>query len=207
MKKLFLIIIAVFIFIMGCSENNISRSQSTYQKINNMLTNLKSYQANTTIKYISNKNTCEYKISQYCKADKYKIKITAPANSAGNITLFDGEKICQFNSKLNDRVLISQKDKFERSEIFLTSFIKNYNKSLETSVTVSNISKQPFTILEAEIPGEHPFICSEKLFINNQTIKPEKLIIYDHQENERVIVMFDDFTYNPELSDSIFELQ
>ena len=205
MKKIFLLIIIFFIFIVGCMKNNISDNQSTYQKINNMLTNLKSYKSHTTIKYISNKNTCEYKIIQYCKSNKYKLKITAPENSAGNITLFDGEKICQFNSKLDGRVFITQKDKFERSEIFLTSFIKNYNKSLETSVEVTNISQKPFTVLEAEIPGDS-FLCSEKLFVDNKTIKPKKLIIYDKEQSERIIVNFDDFDYNFELSDSVFEL-
>ena len=87
----------------------------------------------------------------------------------------------------------------------MTRFIKNYNKSLETSVEVTNISQKPFTVLEAEIPGDS-FLCSEKLFVDNKTIKPKKLIIYDKEQSERIIVNFDDFDYNFELSDSVFEL-
>ena len=208
MKKFFYILILVFVFIIGCAKkNNINKPQSVYQKINKMLINLKSYKADVNIKYISNKNTCEYKLTQYCKADgKYKIEIKEPENSSGNIILCDGKKIYQFNSKINGRVNILSHENPERSEIFLTSFIKNYSKSLETSVGVANILKNKCTVLEAQIPGEHPFLSSEKLFIDNQSLKPVELIIYDKDNSERIVIVFSDFEYNIDLVDSTFVL-
>lgn len=207
MKKTFLLLSAFVIFICGCSKKNNESEQSSYQKINNMLVNLKSYKCNAAVKYISNKNTNTYETIQHCKSDgRYKVEITAPENSAGNITLSDGKMICQYNSKINGRVSIGYKESMERSEIFLTSFIRNYSKSLETSVSVANMDKSRCTVLEAQIPGEHPYLSSEKLFIDNKTQNPVELIIYDKDNSERIVVTFKDFKYNIELDDSLFKI-
>lgn len=206
-KKFFLIPFAFLILFSGCTKKNDSNDQSAYQKINNMLVNLKSYKCNATVKYISNKNTNTYETIQHCKSDgSYRVEITAPENSAGNITLSDGKTIYQYNSKINGRVSVGYKESMERSELFLSSFIKNYSKSLETSVSVANMDKSKCTVLEAQIPGEHPYLSSEKLFIDNETQKPVELIIYDKDNSERIVVTFTNFEYNIELEDSLFKI-
>lgn len=211
MRKYFYLLPIVLILILnlisGCGKNNNSQQQSAYQKINSMLVNLKSYKCNATVKYISNKNTNTYDTIQYCKNDgSYRIEITSPENSAGNITLSDGKTIYQYNSKINGRVSVGYKESMERSELFLSSFIRNYNKSLETSVSVANMNKEQCTILEAQIPGEHPYLSSEKLFVDNKTQKPVELIIYDKDNSERIIVTFNSFEYNIEMEDALFKI-
>lgn len=211
MRKYFylvpIVLILISYFISGCTKNNNSQQQSAYQKINSMLVNLKSYKCNATVKYISNKNTNTYDTIQYCKNDgSYRIEITSPENSAGNITLSDGKTIYQYNSKINGRVSVGYKESMERSELFLSSFIRNYNKSLETSVSVANMNKEQCTILEAQIPGEHPYLSSEKLFVDNKTQKPVELIIYDKDNSERIIVTFNSFEYNIEMEDALFKI-
>ena len=111
MKKYFFIIPAFFILFSGCAKKNNTNEQSAYQKINNMLVNLKSYKCNATVKYISNKNTNTYETVQHCKNDgSYRVEIIAPENSAGNITLSDGKTIYQYNSKINGRVSVGYKE-------------------------------------------------------------------------------------------------
>ncbi len=203
MKK-FLILLSTILL---CSCTKKINNESSYQKINNMLVNLKSYKCAANVKYISNKNTIEYKTIQYCKSDgKYRIEIISPENSAGNITLSDGKAIYQYNLKINGRVSVTHKENMERSEIFLTSFIRNYSKSLETSVSVANMDKSKCTVLEAKIPGEHPYLSSEKLFIDNKTQKPLELVIYDKDNSERIIVSYEEFEYNIDLKDSLFKM-
>ena len=213
-RKIFYYAATFLVFILslsGCKNFSGSKKnfddQSSYKKINAMLMNLKSYRCKANVKYISNKNTIEYVTIQECKSDgKYKIEIIEPENSSGNITLNDGEKICQFNSKINGRVTLLKRENMERSEIFLPSFIKNYCQSLETSVSVAALDKSKCTVLEALIPSNHPYLSSEKLFIDNKTAKPVELVIYDKDNSERIIVSFIDFEYNVELDDSLFKI-
>jgi outer membrane lipoprotein-sorting protein len=62
------------------------------------------------------------------------------------------------------------------------------------------------TVLEAIIPGSHPYLSSEKLWVDNKTSKPVKLVIYDPDGAERIIVTYGAFEYNVELDDSLFTI-
>jgi outer membrane lipoprotein-sorting protein len=42
--------------------------------------------------------------------------------------------------------------------------------------------------------------------VDNDTLKPAKLIVYDPDGAERIIVTFTAFDYNPELDDSLFSV-
>jgi outer membrane lipoprotein-sorting protein len=207
-KNFYAIIISLILiltFVCGCTQKN--NKQSAYKKVNDMLLNLKTYKCRAIVKYISNKNTNTYEMNQYCKlSGEYKIEITKPKNLCGIVTLFDGQNIYQKNSKFGSRVSVRNKNSLVQSEIFLTSFIKNYHKSLATNTCSANLNKTTYTVLDAEIPGNHPYFSSERLFVNNETLKPEELIIYDKENSKRVIVIFEEFEYNINFDDTVFKI-
>jgi len=206
MKKSVWLLLFLLVFLCACGLHK-QDTRNAYEKVNDMLTNLKSYRSCVKIKYISNKNTNTYDMIQQCKASgEYKLELKSPENVAGNITLFDGNTIYQFNAKTNDKISIAYQESMQRSELLLISFVKNYNQSLKTCVSIANINKNKYTILDAEIPGEHPYFNSERLFVNNNTLAPEELIIYDKNKSERIIITFENFEYNIELKDSIFKI-
>jgi outer membrane lipoprotein-sorting protein len=204
MKKILAVIIfLLFFFVTGCSIAE--DKENIYQKINSRLIKMKTYKTDAELKYISNKNINTYNALMHCDIKgPYRIEIISPENSVGNVTVFNGKQIYQFNSNINARIKTITKETSERSEIFLSSFIKNYNQSMETSVSVCKIEKKPCTILETKIPGENNYLNSEKLFLDNQTFDPVKLIILDKENIERIIVKFSNFEYNANLSPNVF---
>ncbi len=210
MKKRFaLLSIMLFVLILSAcgasSEESSKISQTTYEKIQKRLIALDSYKSEATVTYKSNKGSNTYDTLHQCKMDgKYRIEVTAPKNVAGNITLSDGKLISQFNPKIEGKVSIGVKENPERSEIFLTSFVKNYLASQEVSVSVGNFGEGKCTILEAKVPGNHPYLATEKLWVDNKTLNPVKLIVYDPDSSERIIVNFKTFEYNVVLDDSVF---
>ena len=208
--KFLMALVAVVIVFSGCSmlkSDNGASDANAYEKIQKQLMGMKSYQSEATVKYISNKNTNEYETLQQCKiTGEYRIEVTGPENVKGNITLSDGETICQFNPNISGKIAVGSKDSPERSEIFLTSFIKNYLSSKEVSLEVSNFGEGRATILEASVPGSHPYLTSEKLWVDNETFKPIQLIIYDPDGAERLVVTYKNFEYNPSLDDSLFKI-
>lgn len=182
-----------------------TKEQNAYQKIQTTLLNTKTYQSEATVEYKSNKGSNTYGTLQQCKiSGEYRVEVTAPENVAGNVTLSDSKTICQFNPKIAGRIAIGTKESQERTEILLTSFIKNYLKSQEVSISVANLGQGQCTVLEAVIPGEHPYLRSEKLWVDNQTLKPVKLVVYDPDGGERIIVTYQKFEYNVPLDDSLF---
>jgi outer membrane lipoprotein-sorting protein len=194
----------------GCTETrrlNREQEQSAYEKVQKMLVGLHSYRARATVEYKANKGSNVYETLQHARiTGQYRVEVTGPDMVAGSVTCSDGQRIYQFNTRVNGRVSLLVRESQERSEIFLTSFIKNYLTSQEVSISVANMGEGQFTVLEATIPGNHPYLASEKLWVDNETIKPAKLIIYDPDGAERIIVTFTAFDYNPELDNSIFTI-
>lgn len=203
-RILFLLFAFVLLFT-GCGTSKTAKDEAAYDKIQKRLINLESYAATGTVTYISNKNTHTYEVSQFCKmTGEYRVEVTGPEKVKGNITVCDGKTIAQFNSRITGKLIVGTQDTSERYEIFLTSFVKNYVKSQEVSVSVANMDENVCTVLEAKIPGGHPYLASEKLWVDNTTLDPVKLVIYDPDGGERVVVNFIIFEYNKELDDKLF---
>jgi outer membrane lipoprotein-sorting protein len=181
------------------------QEQSAYEKVQKMLVELTSYRARATVEYKANKGSNVYEILKHCRiTGEYRVEVIAPEAVAGSVTCSDGQRIYQYSARANGRVSLLVNESQERSEIFLTTFIKNYLTGKEVSISVANMDESTFTVLEAVIPGNHPYLASEKLWVNNDTITPHKLVIYDPDGAERIIVTFTAFEYNAELDDSLF---
>jgi len=194
----------------GCqplqSPGGSQANKSSYEKIQKKLVELQTYKSDATVEYKSNKGSNTYETVQQCKINgEYRIEVTAPANVAGSVTVNDGKSIRQFNQALQSQVQVSTGENQERSELFVTSFIKNYLSSDEVSVSVANFGEGNCTVLEAGIPGGHPYMAKEKLWIDNKTLDPVQLVVYDTQDIERIIVTYKTFEYNITLDDSVFQ--
>jgi outer membrane lipoprotein-sorting protein len=206
-KRVFPAALAVILTLSGCAGQTVTQDEtSLYDKIQNTLKTLETYEATAAVRYISNNNIHQYTVKQQAKnSGEYRVEVLSPENAAGNITTFDGSVICQYNSKVAGKIAVGTTESSERSEIFLTSFINNYFVAAETAQTVANMEdNDEMTVLEAVIPGENKYLATEKLFIRNDTLKPKELVIYDEDGNERIVVVFTEIEYNVKLDDAQF---
>ncbi|GHV38431.1 hypothetical protein FACS189490_00360 [Clostridia bacterium] len=191
----------------GCA--GLSDGQKTaYEKVNSALLTMKTYEAEAAVAYVSNKTNHAYQTKQQCKTSgEYRIEVTGPEKAAGNVTVFDGKQIYQFNERVSGKINVTTSEATERVELFLTSFVKNYVKSSEVSVAAAKIGGEACTVLEAVIPGEHPFLATEKLWVDNATLLPVKLVIYDDEGGERIITEYKNFAYNVDLPENLFTIE
>jgi len=190
----------------GCMREKTNiETQNAYEKIQSIIVNVQTYMCEATVEYKSNKGSNVYDTIQKCRiTGEYRVEVVGPEKVAGNITLSDGKTIYQFNTRISGKIAVATKESQERSEIFFTTFIKNYLQSNETSVSAAKIAEDTCTVLEAQIPGSHTYLASEKMWFDNKTLKPVKLIIYDPQGSERIIVSYKNFEYNVPIEDSNF---
>lgn len=202
--------LAVFLVVAtGCAawSSEVDDGRNAYERIHEKLVNLRTYRAEATVEYISNRGSNIYETLQQANFDgRYRIEVTGPDNVAGNVTVFDGQSIKQFNPRVSGRVTLSARENPERSEIFLTSFIRNYLSSEDVSISVASFGQGSFTVFETAVPGNHPYMTSQRLWVDNQTLEPGRLVIYDKDGTERIIVNFKTFEYNIDLDDSVFDL-
>ena len=203
LKKSFFIMFVLALA--GCSK---ASDTNEYATIQDKLVNMESYSCEAEVTFYSNKGENKYTINQQAKNDgRYFLETTSPDNVKGNIILFDGNMLWQYNPNLDSKISVGDKDKMERKEICLFTFLENYLKSKDVALETANIDESVYTILEAKIPGGNKYFDSEKLFINNETTLPERLVIYDTEGKERVLVTYNNFVYNPEIEDSKFNVE
>ena len=196
-------------FLAACSDGLRGPSNaeeiSAFEQIHKMLFELQSYRAIATVEYRSNKGVNTYETVQHARiTGEYRIEVTAPDGVAGSVTASDGRQILQFNSRVNGRVSLAVQETPERSEIFLTSFIHNYRQSENVSVSVADMDEGVRTVLEANVPGNHPYLSLARLWVDNASLLPVKLVIFDADGAERVVVTYHVFEYNVVLDDGLF---
>jgi len=180
---------------------------SAFERIQRMLFEMQSYRAIATVEYRSNKGTNVYETVQHARiTGEYRIEVTAPEAVAGSITVSDTKQIHQFNSRVNGRVSLMAQETPERSEIFLTSFIRNYRECEDVSLSVADMDAGVRTVLEANIPGNHPYLAMARLWVDNETLLPVKLVIFDADNSERIIVTYHVFEYNVIIDDGLFTI-
>jgi len=181
---------------------------TAFERINRMLHELQSYRAIATVEYRSNKGTNIYETVQHARiTGEYRVEVTGPEHVAGSVTANNGKEIVQFNSRVSGRVSLAVQETPERSQIFLTSFIHNYKQCQDISISVADMDDGVRTVLEANVPGNHPYLSLARLWVDNTTLLPVKLVIYDADGAERVIVTYHVFEYNVVLEDGLFTLQ
>ena len=203
LKKSFFIMFTFFL--VGCSKE---KSNDEYVNIQDKLINMQSYSATVDVTFFSNKGENSYTMIQEARNDgKYYIETTAPEHLKGNIILYDGKMLWQYNPQLDKKISVGEKEKMARKQIDIFSFLENHLKSKDVALETANIEKSMYTILEAKIPGDDKYFSTEKLFINNETSAPEKLIIYDKENKERVVAQYKNFIYNPKIEDSKFNIE
>ena len=129
----------------------------------------------------------------------------SPKSAEGSIILFDGKMIWQYNPKIDGKISSESSDKQARSEILISSFVENYIKTKDGAVKSGSFDESKCTVLEAEINGKSKIFSQEKLWVDNDTLIPIKLEIYDNEQKTRAVVVFKDFEYNPNIPENTFK--
>ncbi len=189
------------------SVANTELNQNHYQDVTKMLLNLETYAMAGTVTYISSEEENTYKLLQYAKNDGTYRAETLNDDGSKLVTIYDTKTIFQYSDDMKGVVNVSTDENTERSEIFITKFIKNYENSQDVSVLVSNVNDTACTVLEATIPGNNHYFATEKLFVDNKELLPVKLVIYDEDGLERVVVNYSQFIENPTLDEEIFSVK
>ena len=197
--------ILIFILMIGC---NMKKEQlSTMEKIQNQLRDMKNYECTGTLTRISNKSENTYDIKQYYKSTgEYRLELLSPEDVLGNYTVFDGNSIFQYNPRIPGKVIKDVPESQMRNELFLGYFVKNYFQSEDVSIETGNMDLEKATVLEAVIPGQNKYTATEKLWIDEETLKPIKFVIYDTEGKERYIIDYKDFEYNTDIDNTLFEI-
>lgn len=201
MKRLFLFL--CILILTGCTK-----SQNSYPTIQDKLMAMESYSTDCKLTYISNKGETVYETKHKAERDgRYRIETSKPDEYKDNIVMFDGKMVWHYNPNLKDnKISINPQDKASRREILLFSFIENYVKSKDVGVETANLDESRCTVLEAKLAGNSKLLSTEKLWVDNESQNPLRLVIYDENNKERIVAEFSNFVYNCNLDEKDFQI-
>lgn len=189
----------VLLLLTGCGT---AKKANAYD----MLKNMESYTARAEVRYISNKGENVYGTVQSAKKDgRYRIDTESPEQYKGTSLIYDGRLVWQTAGGENKIKVTSNSP--ERSLLILYSFLENHERSMnDATVTTSASPNGSTTVLEADIAGEDKFFSSERLWFDEEKGVPTKLVIYNADGKEKIVVNFSEFKYNESIDDGVFSI-
>lgn len=162
--------------------------------VNNIL-NIKSYEANVTVKVISNKNENTYELEQKnIKEKEYLQIVRKPPEIEGMEIIFRNNKLEIKNSKLNLTKIYEEYQYVTENELDLMSFVKECS-NLENEKKIINEEEQ--VIIDLKIKNEsNKYIKYKKIYIDKKTGKILKMEIKDITQNIRVYILYNEIKIN-----------
>lgn len=181
---------------------------SELESIQKQLAEMEGYTCTATLTRTNERGEQTYETKQYCKSTgEYRLELTAPENVAGNYTVFDGERICQYNPRLDSSITRDIPESQHRNELFLSQFIQNYMQSEGVSVETAALDESRCIVLEAIIPGNDAALASEKLWVDRESLLPVRFVIYDAEGEERYSMGYSSFEFDPQFDDALFTIE
>lgn len=193
-KKIMFIFVFICIIIFGIfyynffllGNNIISRSQE--EIVDNILNDLSSYEADITVRVISNKNENYYNMYQIVDNEYSKCTINSPDNIKGlSMELGDG-KLKITNAKLNMEKTYDNYEVILNNSLFLNVFANDY-KNNESKTYEEN----DYIVFSSKLNNnQSTYIKYKELYVDKKTGFPKELIIKDNTKKTCISIIYND---------------
>lgn len=204
-KITWLVVIILSLSLSGC---RLASKDKSSRNVEENLINMEGYAALVQVSHISDGKSNTYQAKQvYQMEGNYRFEVVKPEHIVGLTTIFNGEKVIQYNPNVDHPKAVELPINNFRNQVFLGSFVENYLQSKNVAIEVQTTQESLRTVLEAIIPGGSTHMSSQKLWIDQESEKPVQMVIYNAEGQETVVVEFIEFTYNPEINESIFTIE
>ncbi len=196
---------SVFLFSACSPLGSLSdNDMNIYEKIHSYYSKMECYSARIDFTVYSNKTENEYQaIEKAMGNDKFYIKTKAPESSLSVTTISNGEKTKTVTEGSDYSVTLPSCD--AQGLLFINSFFKTYYASEETVHTVSDSQNGNVTILETTLSPLSKNATKISLSINNESLAPEEITVYNLSGNPWIKGKFSEFKYNDkDINESVF---
>ncbi|MCI8805582.1 MAG: outer membrane lipoprotein carrier protein LolA [Clostridiales bacterium] len=194
--------IGILACICGCSGESAEERTDVKEKI----TSMSGYSCEAEINVKSNKGQNNYSARiSWEKSGKYKIETKSPEILKGNVILFDGKGLWQYNPNIESKISLSKTggDFDGKSKIFISEFMKSYLSGSDSSEEEVLFGGKKYNVLLANVGGGKYF-AYQKLWIDVEEEVPFRLQTFDDKNNTVFSADFSDFKFDSDFSEDEF---
>ena len=117
--------------------------------------------------------------------------------------IFNDDTVGIRNENLNSE-LVFDTDSKEYSYFFINSFFNKYFSGEDAAVKTNSPINEKYIVLECQADGAR--FKKQKLWIDIKTVLPAKMEIIDSDNNIAARIVFESFSFNEKIDDSLFIL-
>jgi len=174
----------VFYYIFCVLGNNKNRNQN--EIVDDILINMKQYEADITVTVKSNKNENYYTMTQQESNNTSKLIINTPENIK-NMTIETDNNILKItNTKINMEKIYNDYKFILNNNLFLNTFIEDYKKSDSKAY-----EQNDEIILETKL-NNNTYVKFKELHLDKITGNPKELIIKDNTQKTCIRIIYND---------------
>lgn len=189
----FFIILIIIFSIKHYKNKNIGNNtiNKTLEEVEEYILNIKSYQSTIEVTVNSNKNTNKYILKQTHIENNGEYEdtqeILEPENIKGVQLIYKNGTLEIKNTNLNLSKIYTNYPYIEDNNLWLNSFIKQYNEASEKNKKISETNGEILLTLEIENDVK---IRYKELYLDKKTGNPTKLLIKDANKKEVVYILY-----------------
>jgi len=204
MKKKLLLTLSLLLFFSFILLTSCNKKPKNINDILTFLKNMESYTTEMNMDIKNDKQTINYVAKQtYMRGGGYKLEL-----NNNRVFIYKTDDNIYVSDKNNGRAYVQSKD-FD--EVFKLSFIGEYIGLLYTNeemkYTMENINDIEYTVVNLFIPGNNKNINNALLYVNNKSMLPERLVIYDIKGKEKINITYSKFLPNVKIESSELLIQ
>ena len=205
---LYTLALMMILCLTGCSQSGrfSDADMDVYERIHQYYGEMRSYFAEVRLTVKGNKTENVYELEQYEKGeDKTRTRVLAPERLRGVETVQNGER-AQVRLDGEDPRALDVARAEELDYCFVSHFLRLYYQSEETAVQVSAADEGGTTLLETRLPALSARRSRVSMLVDNRTLAPKSITVYDLGGNVVLMAEFIKFAYNEPIDDKIFEI-
>lgn len=203
MKKTSLLLLSLLLLLSSVLFTSCDKKPKDTNDITTYLKNMDSYTTNMNMDIKNDKQTINYKAKQtYLKGGGYKLEL-----NKNRVFIYKPDDKIYVNDKNNGKSYVQSKS-FD--EVYKLSFIGEYIGLLYTNENIKYVTKNvnniEYTVINLFIPGNNKNINNALLYVNNKTMLPEKMVIYDTSGKEKINITYTNFLANVKIEPTEFKV-
>ncbi|MCB2293410.1 hypothetical protein LGK95_07730 [Clostridium algoriphilum] len=204
MKKRALLLLSLLLILSSMLLTSCNKKPKDTNDITTYLKNMESYTTEMTMDIKNDKQTINYNAKQsYLQGGGYKLEL-----NKNRVFVYKNDNKIYVSDKNNGTKYVQSKD-FDG--VLKLSFIGEYIGLLYTNEKIEYVSKTingiDYTVIDLFIPGNNKNINKAMLYVNNKSMLPEKMLIYDLNNKEKIAIRYTKFLPNVKINPSEFKVR